>query len=149
MMAKDQSNEVLAATSFLYGGNAGFIEDLYAKYQENPDAVDQDWRDFFANLKDDKDDVISQARGASWMRVCRLAGCHERRTGQQRLTATGAPMSARLPRKLTARPKRAGRGFRRTSCDQATTDSIRALMMIRAYRVRGHLIADLDPLETA
>jgi 2-oxoglutarate dehydrogenase E1 component len=28
----------------------------------------------------------------------------------------------------------------------ATTDSIRALMLIRAYRVRGHLEADLDPL---
>ena len=28
----------------------------------------------------------------------------------------------------------------------ATIDSIRALMLIRAYRVRGHLIADLDPL---
>src|SRR3546814_20845872 len=29
---------------------------------------------------------------------------------------------------------------------QATLDSIRALMLIRAYRVRGHLYADLDPL---
>ncbi len=29
---------------------------------------------------------------------------------------------------------------------QATLDSIRALMLIRAYRVRGHLEADLDPL---
>ncbi len=28
----------------------------------------------------------------------------------------------------------------------ATTDSIRALMLIRAYRVRGHLEAKLDPL---
>ncbi len=29
---------------------------------------------------------------------------------------------------------------------RATLDSIRALMLIRAYRVRGHLEADLDPL---
>ncbi|MGL5137258.1 MAG: 2-oxoglutarate dehydrogenase E1 component [Beijerinckiaceae bacterium] len=29
---------------------------------------------------------------------------------------------------------------------QATRDSVRALMMIRAYRMRGHLFANLDPL---
>jgi len=28
----------------------------------------------------------------------------------------------------------------------ATLDSLRAVMLIRAYRIRGHLIADLDPL---
>ena len=28
-----------------------------------------------------------------------------------------------------------------------TQDSVRAIMMIRAYRIRGHLIADLDPLQ--
>ncbi|MSO68698.1 MAG: 2-oxoglutarate dehydrogenase E1 component [Alphaproteobacteria bacterium] len=30
---------------------------------------------------------------------------------------------------------------------EATRDSIRALMLVRAYRVRGHLIASLDPLQ--
>jgi 2-oxoglutarate dehydrogenase E1 component len=30
--------------------------------------------------------------------------------------------------------------------DQAARDSIRAMMLIRTYRVRGHLAADLDPL---
>ena len=30
---------------------------------------------------------------------------------------------------------------------QATKDSVRAIMLIRAYRIRGHLIASLDPLE--
>ncbi len=30
--------------------------------------------------------------------------------------------------------------------ETATKDSVRAIMMIRAYRIRGHLIADLDPL---
>jgi len=30
---------------------------------------------------------------------------------------------------------------------QSTRDSIRAIMMIRAYRTRGHLHADLDPLK--
>ena len=29
---------------------------------------------------------------------------------------------------------------------KATQDSLRALMLIRSYRIRGHLIANLDPL---
>ena len=32
---------------------------------------------------------------------------------------------------------------------RAVLDSIRAIMLIRAYRVRGHLAADLDPLTCA
>ncbi len=32
------------------------------------------------------------------------------------------------------------------SIDQAAADSIRAMMLIRTYRVRGHLAANLDPL---
>ncbi|MGB2468066.1 MAG: 2-oxoglutarate dehydrogenase E1 component, partial [Candidatus Puniceispirillaceae bacterium] len=33
-----------------------------------------------------------------------------------------------------------------TDMRAATLDSLRAVMLIRAYRIRGHLIADLDPL---
>ena len=29
---------------------------------------------------------------------------------------------------------------------EASKDSVRAIMLIRAYRIRGHLIANLDPL---
>ena len=32
------------------------------------------------------------------------------------------------------------------SVKQASKDSVRAIMLIRAYRIRGHLIANLDPL---
>ena len=41
------------------------------------------------------------------------------------------------------------RGVELTSeeVQQATRDSVKALMMIRAYRMRGHLHARLDPLE--
>ena len=37
-MADDSGriNQVLAETSFLYGGNAAFVEDLYARWQDRP-----------------------------------------------------------------------------------------------------------------
>ncbi len=53
-MADDGSliNEVLAETSFLYGGNAAFVEDLYAKWAANPASVDASWQAFFGSLND-------------------------------------------------------------------------------------------------
>jgi 2-oxoglutarate dehydrogenase E1 component len=57
---------IFANTSFLYGGNAAYSEDLYAKYEADPAAVDAEWRAFFQSLKDEKADVVKSARGASW-----------------------------------------------------------------------------------
>ena len=65
-MSRQESNATFALTSFLYGGNAAYIEDLYAKYEADPTSVDAEWRDFFKSLKDEGADVIKSARGASW-----------------------------------------------------------------------------------
>ena len=53
-------------TSFLFGANAPFIEELHARYLENPDSVDREWQTFFAALADEKDAVLAEVRGASW-----------------------------------------------------------------------------------
>ena len=45
-------NELLAETSFLYGGNAAFIEDLYARWLKATDSVEPSWRSFFASVHD-------------------------------------------------------------------------------------------------
>ena len=57
MARNDQANDIFEQTSFLYGGNAAYIDELYARYQDNPSSVDQQWRDFFAQLQDDAEDV--------------------------------------------------------------------------------------------
>jgi 2-oxoglutarate dehydrogenase E1 component len=51
-MARRDDNEALQLSSFLYGGNAAYLDDLYARYEEDPSAVDAGWRDFFQGLKD-------------------------------------------------------------------------------------------------
>ena len=53
-MSRQDANAIFAKTSFLYGGNATYIEDLYAKYETDPAAVDAEWRAFFESLKDQK-----------------------------------------------------------------------------------------------
>ena len=56
-MARQEANEAFQQSSFLYGGNAAYIEELYASWQENPASVNGEWNEFFAALKDDSDAV--------------------------------------------------------------------------------------------
>ena len=67
-MNKTDLTTAFEQTSFLYGGNAQFIEQLYAKYLENPAAVDQHWRQFFAGLEDNAELAREQIQGPSWQR---------------------------------------------------------------------------------
>ena len=144
-MSRQDANAVFARTSFLYGGNAAYIENLYAKYEVDPAAVDAEWRAFFQSLKDDKADVAKNARGASWQK----SNWPQRPSGDLVAALDGqwAETEKKLGEKIstTARAK----GVELTSADvmQATRDSIHALMLIRAYRMRGHFHAKLDPLE--
>ena len=143
-MAKDEMNDVFAGTSFLYGGNAAFIEQLYARYQENPDSVDPQWREFFSQLKDDGDQVIAEARGASWQREDWPIPLNGEMVSV--LDGNWAPLEEQIRDKIDGRAKAKGAALSLEELRSATLDSIRALMMIRAYRIRGHLDADLDPL---
>jgi 2-oxoglutarate dehydrogenase E1 component len=45
-----QSFAELFATTALNGGNADFVEDLYERYLQNPEAVDPAWREYFAPI---------------------------------------------------------------------------------------------------
>jgi 2-oxoglutarate dehydrogenase E1 component len=49
-MSRQDTNAAFANTSFLYGGNASYIEDLQARYETDPMAVDAQWQAFFQSL---------------------------------------------------------------------------------------------------
>ena len=67
-MTKTDLNEAFEQTSFLYGGNAQFIEQLYARFLSDPASVDPHWRQFFAGLADDRASALNRSRGRSWER---------------------------------------------------------------------------------
>ncbi|MCZ6509837.1 MAG: 2-oxoglutarate dehydrogenase E1 component, partial [Alphaproteobacteria bacterium] len=137
-------------TSFLNGANATFVAEIYAKYLENPDSVDPSWRDFFATLHDDVGELLEEMRGASWAPRNTAVVGHGSNGGNGHATtpataAQGAPLAgAPLAYGAAADPQAAPDQIR-----QATVDSVRALSLIRSYRVRGHLAASLDPLGLA
>jgi 2-oxoglutarate dehydrogenase E1 component len=128
--------------SLLNGNNAVFVSELYARFLEDPAQVDASWRAFFADMRDDVRAVLGDMRGASW------APRTGRVIGDGRIEAAPAPEApaAAAPAAPAAAPAGQVPGER---VRQATLDSIRALMLIRAYRVRGHLEANLDPLGLA
>jgi 2-oxoglutarate dehydrogenase E1 component len=110
------------------GANAQFIAQLYAKWVESPHSVDPDFAALFAALDDEAKSVLTDATGASWA---------------PRPVAFEAVAGGATPAATGTAPKAAASAAETRA---ATLDSIRALMLIRVYRVRGHLEAQLDPL---
>ncbi|WP_135449195.1 2-oxoglutarate dehydrogenase E1 component [Tabrizicola caldifontis] len=149
----DQSpNAAFAASSFLDGANADYVDQLAARHAADPNSVDPQWAEFFKALGDSEIDAKRAAQGPSWARADWPP------TPADDLTAalTGewaAPPSAKEARaagaKIAAKAAEAGVALSEDQIQRAVLDSIRALMVIRAYRIRGHLAADLDPLGLA
>ena len=146
-MSRQDANAAFARTSFLYGGNAAYIEDLYAKFEADPASVEAEWRTFFEALKDEGADVTKAAQGASWKKP----NWPLRASGDlvSALDGDWAGTEKKIGEKISAKAQAKGVDLSPTDVQQATRDSIHALMLIRAYRMRGHFHAKLDPLEIA
>ena len=143
-MARQDANAAFAATSFLYGGNAAYVEQLYARYERDPKSVDADWQDFFSGLKDEPGGAVAEAEGPAWRRpdwpIAANGELVSALDGDWRAVET--LLGDKIKNGITTR----GGEISDEAIRQATRDSVHAIMMIRAYRMRGHLYADLDPL---
>ncbi|MEK6733686.1 MAG: 2-oxoglutarate dehydrogenase E1 component, partial [Pseudomonadota bacterium] len=104
--------------SFLFAGNGAFIEDLYLKYLESPQNVDEYWQNFFSNLAEDQRAALHSIIGASWLpRKNKII----------------------LPPEAAPAPK-----SQKTSVQSNKTANIN--LLIADYRAHGHLLTSLDPL---
>src|SRR5260221_13452149 len=56
----------LDQASFLYGANGTFIAELYSRYLADPGSVDDSWRRFFAELRDEAPAVMAELQGPDW-----------------------------------------------------------------------------------
>ncbi|WP_242912655.1 2-oxoglutarate dehydrogenase E1 component [Brevundimonas pishanensis] len=140
-------NQVFAETSFLYGANAAFIEDLHEKWANDPTSVSGEWRAFFDQLKDNADLVKQSAGAGSWGRNRGDEPTEDTAVFDGRWPAPKADPKAGKPGARPAAPAAAADGqLTNEHVRAAAHDSIRALMLIRAFRVNGHLQANLDPL---
>ncbi len=152
-MADDSGRitQLLSETSFLYGGNAAFVEDLYGRYAADPASVPADWRAYFDAYHEAPAAISGAAQEPSWARKPTPAARPDWMSALDGLWPAAAPgASPKVAKAVEAKVEKAlvdkAPGVSAEAVRAATLDSVRAIMMIRAYRIRGHLQANLDPL---
>ncbi|MBS0478440.1 MAG: 2-oxoglutarate dehydrogenase E1 component [Proteobacteria bacterium] len=117
------------------GVSPAFIDTLYKRFRESPDSVEPSWRGWFEGLE-------SGPSGASWSNPAWPPAATDDLTAA--LDPTQMEPAAKPAR--TATPAAPASAPSQDAIIAAAADSIRAMMLIRTYRVRGHLAANLDPL---
>jgi len=143
-MTREALNQSFLLTSFLDGANAAYIEDLQARYAANPGSVPDAWRHFFESLQEDHG--AAEISEPAWATpLSKLQTANGELIGA--LTGDYGHVEHNLRSKISAHANQLGVDLTPVASLRATQDSIRALMLIRAYRVMGHLAADLDPLD--
>lgn len=117
-------------TSFLNNVSPDYLASLYQSYLKNPSSIEAGWAEFFTKLGDDETLLLAEMGGASWT------------PANQEIEFSSALSEDKPKTKQLAEKGQISTAEMRA----AAMDSVRALMLIRAYRARGHLEAKLDPL---
>ena len=127
-MSATKNNNIFDKTSFLGSNSSEFMEELYAQYVTNPQGLPEEWKEFFKSLNDNKEEIIKTVNGPSWSRKKRKKTI----TNGEEFTKDSNNTSSVHLDSITL--------------NKSAQASIRANTLMRAYRIRGHLLANLDPL---
>ena len=121
-MSSSKNNTTYKKTSFLVGNNTEFINEFYADYLSDPKSIPESWRKFFEGLSDEEKLIYKDLQGPSWS-------------------------PERKNKKINFKKDNLSEDEEKFETNlETTTESVKAIALIRAYRIRGHLIANLDPL---
>ena len=119
-------------TSFLNKSNSAFIEEMYLKYIDKDPYLEESWKEYFSGIEDEMKEVIKEINGPSWKPFSKKIDLDEIQkkieTKEQKNISTNEKFNFQV-------------------VANSNKDSISAVALIRAYRLRGHLLAKLDPLE--
>ena len=126
-MSSSDNNITYKKTSFLSGVNSEFINQFYSDYLSDPKSLPEGWKKFFDGLSEDEKLILSDLNGPSW-------------SPEKKIKKVNIPTIENYKERDKFDNVDLG------SVKQASKDSVRAIMLIRAFRIRGHLIANLDPL---
>ena len=118
------NNTIYKKTSFLAGNNSEFINQFYADYITDPNSLPESWRKFFEGLSDNKKLIYDDLKGPSWSPDKKLKKLITKSKDSKTDQETFKDLNLK-------------------SIKQASKDSVRAIMLIRAYRIRGHLNSKL------
>ena len=130
-MSSSQDNNIFKKTSFLAGNNSAFIEEYYLDYLNNPNKLPEGWKEFFDGLEENEETILKTLEGPSW--------APKRKIKKKK--------DFDLESLSKEEKQKENKILNISLVEEAAKNSVRAIMLIRAYRIRGHLIANLDPLE--
>ncbi len=116
-------------TSFLSKSNSAFIEDMYLKFINKDPSLPESWKRYFLEIGEEIDIVVNEINGPSWSPLKQKININE------------------IKSKLDIDEKNISTKSNEEKFDISNGESIKAVSLIRSYRQRGHLIANLDPLE--
>ena len=133
-------NKVFQTTSFLSKSNSSYIEQMYEKFCHDPNQLPDSWKQYFDALGEEKELINKESSGASW------APKKIKSNVDIDLDSYEKFIPSNLSYSIEEKIKKEKPQSSSIELEQSTKDSVRAIMMIRAYRIRGHLQADLDPL---
>jgi 2-oxoglutarate dehydrogenase E1 component len=133
-------NKVFQTTSFLSKSNSSYIEQMYEKFCHDPNQLPDSWKQYFDALGEEKELINKESNGASW------APKKIKSNVDIDLDSYEKFIPSNLSYSIEEKIKKEKPQSSSIELEQSTKDSVRAIMMIRAYRIRGHLQADLDPL---
>jgi len=130
-MSSNKNNLIFEKTSFLQGSNALFIKDLYLKYLNNPKSIPNSWTEFFDGLGENKETIKKEILGPSWAPK-----------KIKNIQTDIVQKEIHKDNKFITDQNLANQDKN----EKEREHSVKAIALIRAYRIRGHLIANLDPL---
>jgi len=129
-------NSSLSSESFLQGNSTEYLENLQTNFSKNTQDLDPQWQKFFSTIGDVN---LERQAGPSWTRPDWPLVNYEE-------FETNIDLEQNHIDKIKSKAIKNNVDVDENGLKQAVLDSVRALMLIRAYRIRGHLAADLDPL---
>ena len=130
-MTSNRDNSIFEKTSFLHGNNSAFIKELYLQYLNNSKDIPQSWKEFFDGLGEDEEIIKKEILGPSWAPLkkinIKIKKTKPHLNEEKNIDVDVATISKK-------------------EYEIEKQHSVKAIALIRAYRIRGHLIANLDPL---
>ena len=121
-------------TSFLNKSNSTFIEQMYLKFLNKDSSLPDSWKKYFINIGDNIETIVKEINGPSWDPSVKKIDLYEIKKNFNKIVEETSIDKKNF-------------GIDKKDIQKFNTQSIRAVSLIRAYRQRGHLIANLDPLE--
>ncbi len=121
-----EKNIKIVKNSFLTKLNSNFIESQYVRYLEQDETLPVSWKNYFTELGDEKETIIKELEGPSWTPHVKKIKINQSYKNLDKINEQS--------------------NLNKNDLEKAKSDTIKAIALIRAYRIRGHLIANLDPL---